>query len=459
MVFQVKIYNTYTRKKEDFKPIEENKIKMYVCGPTVYDYIHIGNARPVLFFDVVRRYFEFNDYKVDYVSNITDVDDKIINKAQAEGVSETEIADKYLAQYLVDCEALNVQSVRAMPRVTENMAEIVAFIDALVQDGFAYVVEGDVYFRVKKAADYGKLSGKKVEDLMTGARVEANTKKEDPLDFTLWKKTNVGITWDSPWGLGRPGWHTECVVMINEAFGGKIDIHGGGSDLQFPHHENEIAQSMCSTEHSIANTWMHVGRIGLDDEKMSKSLGNVVWVKDLLIEYDANVFRLFMLSTHYRQPINFSYEVLESAQKEWEKVTQIYDALFVHLDLNGMLDYTVPMIVNKEMIELLGMIMEIKKEFTLAMEDDFNTANAMTAVYAMVKLGNKFLRAKEDDFLLLTILNAFEEIFYVLGFKYEKAKMSSEDKELYKAWEQARVDKNFKLADELRSRLQERELI
>jgi len=459
MVFQMKIYNTYTRQKEDFISIEKNKVKMYVCGPTVYDYIHIGNARPVIFFDVVRRYFESINYEVDYVSNITDVDDKIINKAQAEGVSEVEISEKYLAQYLADCEALNARPVCAMPKVTENMNEIIYFINMLVENDFAYVTSGDVYFRVKKAADYGKLSGKKIEDLIAGARVEANTKKEDPLDFTLWKKTNVGITWDSPWGLGRPGWHTECVVMIKEEFGSKIDIHGGGSDLQFPHHENEIAQSICGAGHSIANTWMHVGRLGLDDEKMSKSIGNVVLVKDLLTEYDSDVFRLFMLSTHYRQPLNFSYEVLDATKKEWEKVRQAYDLLFTHLDLKGRLDYTLPLVADEKVFETLGQIMDIKKEFRATMADDFNTANGITAMYAMVKLANKLLRAKEKDAILMEALNVFELMFGVLGFKHQKAKMTLEDIEIYKSWEQAREAKNFELADELRQHLQERGLI
>jgi len=459
----MKIYNTYTREKEDFKPIEENKVKMYVCGPTVYDYIHIGNARPVIFFDVVRRYFEHLKYDVNYVSNITDVDDRIINKAQAEGMSEIEISEKYLAEYLSDCKNLNVKPVCAMPKVTETMNEIILFIDALVQNGFAYTVDGDVYFRVNKATDYGKLSGKKIEDLIAGARVEANTKKEDQLDFTLWKKTSVGITWDSPWGAGRPGWHTECVVMIDEAFGGKIDIHGGGSDLQFPHHENEIAQSICSNNHTIANYWMHVGRLGLtgDNEKMSKSLGNVVLMKDLLAEYDANVFRLFMLSVHYRQPISFSYDILKAAQKEWTKVTQAHDAVLNYLILNdfeALVGGTVFGARAEEYTNLL-MIADVKKDFNKAMEDDFNTANAITSMYALVKLANKFVRSKEPSLFLIRLLDAFNHMFNVLGFNHEPELISEEDVILYRNWNQARADKNFELADELRIRLQEKGII
>jgi len=450
MVFQVKIYNTYTRKKEDFKPISKNKVKMYVCGPTVYDYIHIGNARPVIFFDVVNRYFKYLGYDVNYVSNITDVDDKIINKAQAEGVSETEVSEKYLAQYVADCKALNVKPVDAMPKVTDNMDEIISFVDALIQGGCAYTVDGDVYFRVKKAADYGKLSGKKIEDLIAGARVEANNKKEDPLDFTLWKKTEVGITWESPWGAGRPGWHTECVVMIDEVFGGKIDIHGGGPDLPFPHHENEIAQSICANNHTLANYWMHVGRLAFDGEKMSKSLGNVVSVKDLLEEYDANVFKLFTLSTHYRQPITFSYDVLEQAQKEWEKVKEAYKGLFVYVDLND--GFANKWVVNQDLKKIMD-------EFCGHLDDDFNTANGITCLYELVKEMNKLVRSKARLEHCFYALYLFGEMLGMLGFDLQRDPLTTEDKNLFKQWEQARADKNFDLADELRGCLQERELI
>ncbi|MCL2560278.1 MAG: cysteine--tRNA ligase, partial [Turicibacter sp.] len=415
-----------------------------------YDYIHIGNARPVIFFDVVRRYFEATEHQVDYVSNITDVDDKIINKAQAEGVSETEIAEKYLTQYLADCRALNVKPVRAMPKVTESMDEILTFIDALVQDDFAYEVAGDVYFRVKKASDYGKLSGKKIEDLIAGARVEANAKKEDPLDFTLWKKTDVGITWDSPWGAGRPGWHTECVVMIEEAFKGKIDIHGGGSDLQFPHHENEIAQSVCGAGHTIANTWMHVGRLGLDDEKMSKSLGNVILVKDLLETYDANVFRLFMLSTHYRQPIDFSDAVMEQAQKEWEKVASAYVGLHRYIDLADGLS---------EGSQNSPLLMSLATDFDAFMADDFNTANAITTLHALVKEANKLVRAKAEIGEAKKALELFEDFQNTLGFQVDVTPMSDADKQRYRSWEQARADKNFELADDLRKELMVKGLV
>ncbi|MGL4373392.1 MAG: cysteine--tRNA ligase, partial [Turicibacter sp.] len=287
----MQIYNTYTREKEEFKPIEENTVRMYVCGPTVYNYIHIGNARPILFFDLVHRYFKYLGYDVKYVSNVTDVDDKIINRAIEEEVTEAQIAQKYL-NYFIECnQLLNALPVTAMPKVTESMDSIITFISELVERGFAYAVDGDVYFRIDKVREYGKLSGKVIDELEVGARIAQDNKKENPLDFVLWKKTNKGITWTSPWGEGRPGWHTECVVMINDEFHDKIDIHGGGADLQFPHHENEIAQALCMYDHNIANYWMHVGRLGINNEKMSKSIGNVINVKEMLEQMDPNAFR------------------------------------------------------------------------------------------------------------------------------------------------------------------------
>ena len=438
----MKIYNTYTREKENFSPIDQNSVKMYVCGPTVYDYIHIGNARPVIFFDVVRRFFENQNYKVDYVSNITDVDDKIINKALEVGVEERDISDKFLAQYIQDCTMLNVLPLRAMPKVTESMEEIIEFIEDLVKRDFAYEVKGDIYFRVNKVDEYGKLSGKKIDDLVVGARVEANTKKENPVDFTLWKKTEVGITWQSPWGMGRPGWHTECVVMIDDAFGGKIDIHGGGSDLQFPHHENEIAQSICHAGHTIANTWMHVGRLGLDDEKMSKSIGNVILVKDLLKEWETNAFRLFMLSTHYRQPINFSYEVLEASKKEWDKIKQAADSLNLHINLQS----GISVIENDE-------ITSHKSAFIEAMVDDFNTANAFTALFGLIKTVNKLVRQKQPVGELLYAKKVLQEMFFTLGLDYSFETIDEQILNLYREWEVARINKDFNQADILRAQL------
>ena len=439
------IYNTYTREKEEFKPIEENKVKMYICGPTVYNYIHIGNARPVLFFDLVHRYFKYLGYEVEFVSNVTDVDDKIINRAIEEEVTEAEIAEKYLNYFLECNQLLNALPFTSMPKVTENMDEMIQFIHELVERGFAYAVDGDVYFRIDKVREYGQLSGKKIEELEVGARIAEDSKKENPLDFVLWKKTDKGITWDSPWGAGRPGWHTECVVMINKEFNSKIDIHGGGTDLQFPHHENEIAQSLCMNGHSLANYWMHVGRLGLNNEKMSKSLGNVINVKDLIETIDPNAFRLFMLSVHYRQPINYTDENIQLAIKEWQKIKSTFDQLHLKLDLAETLD------MEGEVVPEVEALMQ---QFTAALEDDFNTSNAITSLYGVIKEINKMTRAKASDVACKYALMTLQNMTYIFGFDLSKKRLTLEERELMKAWEEARKAKDFAKADELRVQLQ-----
>ncbi|EFF63953.1 cysteine--tRNA ligase [Turicibacter sanguinis] len=439
------IYNTYTREKEEFRPIEENKVRMYICGPTVYNYIHIGNARPVLFFDLVHRYFKYLGYEVEFVSNVTDVDDKIINRAIEEGVTEAQISEKYLNYFLECNKALNALPLTAMPKVTESMDSMIEFINQLVERDFAYAVDGDVYFRIDKVREYGQLSGKKIDELEVGARIAEDSKKENPLDFVLWKKTDKGITWDSPWGAGRPGWHTECVVMINNQFHGKIDIHGGGTDLQFPHHENEIAQSLCMYEHNIANYWMHVGRLGLNNEKMSKSIGNVINVKDLIEQIDANAFRLFMLSVHYRQPINYTEENIQLAVKEWQKVKSTYDQLHLKLDLAGALDVE-PSVVPE--------IEALMNQFVEALEDDFNTANAIASLYGVIKEINKMVRAKASDEANRYALMTLQNMTYIFGFDLNKKRLTDEERELMQAWEEARKAKDFAKADELRGKLQ-----
>ncbi|MFR6470867.1 MAG: cysteine--tRNA ligase [Turicibacter sanguinis] len=439
------IYNTYTREKEEFRPIEENKVRMYICGPTVYNYIHIGNARPVLFFDLVHRYFKYLGYEVEFVSNVTDVDDKIINRAIEEGVTEAQISEKYLNYFLECNKALNALPLTAMPKVTESMDSMIEFINQLVERDFAYAVDGDVYFRIDKVREYGQLSGKKIDELEVGARIAEDSKKENPLDFVLWKKTDKGITWDSPWGAGRPGWHTECVVMINNQFHGKIDIHGGGTDLQFPHHENEIAQSLCMYEHNIANYWMHVGRLGLNNEKMSKSIGNVINVKDLIEQIDADAFRLFMLSVHYRQPINYTEENIQLAVKEWQKVKSTYDQLHLKLDLAGALDVE-PSVVPE--------IEALMNQFVEALEDDFNTANAIASLYGVIKEINKMVRAKASDEANRYALMTLQNMTYIFGFDLNKKRLTDEERELMQAWEEARKAKDFAKADELRGKLQ-----
>jgi len=444
------LYNTYTRQKEEFKPVEENTVKMYVCGPTVYSHIHIGNARPVIFFDVVHRYFNYLGYDVQYVSNVTDVDDKIINRAIEEGVTEAEVSEKYLDFFLECNEALNTLPVSSRPKVTDTIDEIVAFIQALVDKGVAYAVEGDVYFRIDKIKEYGQLSGKKIDELEVGVRISENQQKENPLDFTLWKKTNKGITWESPWGKGRPGWHTECVVMIEEAFKGKIDIHGGGSDLQFPHHENEIAQSMGCQGHNLANYWMHVGRLGLGDEKMSKSIGNVINVQDLLKDVDANVFRLFMLSVHYRSPINYSGEIMETTAREWAKIKQASSQLFRKLDLEDAFHVQ---------FKPISSIESVMAQFGGALDDDFNTANAIAELYGLIKEINKLLRSKASNAELKYAYMALQNMMYILGFNLDEKRLSPEDRQLLQGWEAARAAKDFAKADELRAKLVERNIL
>ncbi len=439
------IYNTYTREKEEFKPIDENVVRMYVCGPTVYNYIHIGNARPVIFFDVVHRYFKYLGYDVQFVSNVTDVDDKIINRAIEENTTEAEVSTKYLNYFLECNRKLNALPFTSMPKVTENMEEMIQFISDLIEKGFAYAAEGDVYFRIKKVQEYGKLSGKKIDELEVGARIAQDSKKEDPLDFVLWKKTDKGITWQSPWGSGRPGWHTECVVMIDKEFNQKIDIHGGGADLQFPHHENEIAQSLCMNGHNLANYWMHVGRLGINNEKMSKSIGNVINVKEMLEAIDPNAFRLFMLSVHYRQPINYTEENINLAVKEWQKIKSTSDQLHLKLDVAGALDVS-PTVVAE--IEVL------MNDFTAAMKDDFNTANAIAAFYGLIKQINKMLRANTEISELKYALMAFDCMSYIYGFKLTRQRLTTEARDLMKAWEDARRAKDFAKADELRVALQ-----
>jgi len=444
----MKIFNSYTNKLEEFVPIHEGKVNMYICGPTVYNYIHIGNARPVIFFDTVRRYFEHRDYEVKFASNFTDVDDKIITKAIELEQTEKEVTDKFITAFLNDVEKVNSKTDYIKPRVTEYMDKIIMYIQKLIDEGYAYEAEGDVYFRVTKVKDYGVLSNRNVDDLISGARIEVNSKKENPLDFTLWKKTDVGIKFDAPFGEGRPGWHTECVAMIENIFGEKIDIHGGGSGLLFPHHENEIAQSKAMHNHSIANYWMHNGLLNIDNAKMSKSEGKTVLVKDLTI--DPNAFRLFTLSTHYRSPINYTDEVLNSYVKEWDKIVRIYKAIYLKLDLADMLYGNAK--VDPDLLV-------IYKNFLDAMDNDFNTANAITAMQELVKKANQLFRSKTEPEILLSVIKLFDDFLYVLGLNIDASPLAKEDKEVYLNWEKARKEKDFASADKYRALLQEKGII
>ncbi|MDD8048886.1 MAG: cysteine--tRNA ligase [Thomasclavelia sp.] len=445
----MKLFNTLTNKKEEFKPIKEKEVSIYVCGPTVYNYVHIGNTRPMIIFDVLRRTFEYLGYKVTFVSNFTDVDDKIIKAAKEQGVTEKELTTKYIKAYEDVRRDLNLEFPTYAPKVTDTMDEIIAFIGKLVDLGYAYEVDGDVYFRVSKIHEYGMLSGINVEDLKAGAsqRVDENDKKEDPTDFALWKKTDEGIQFDSPWSKGRPGWHTECVVMINDIFPkGLIDIHGGGQDLKFPHHENEIAQSMALNKHPIAHTWMHNQMINIDNQKMSKSLGNVIWAKDLIKELGVNVYKWFMLSSHYRNPLNMTEEVIDGCKKEVNKVESVVKSAGLMIQVNGVKtdEY------NKDTVD----------KMVNALCDDLNTSLALTNILDEVKVLNQKLRNKEKDYKEIAVeLNTLLKMVDVLGFVFDYQTLSNEDIALYNSWQEAKNKKDFDTADKLRTKLNERGII
>ncbi len=440
----MKIYNTLTNRLETFTPLHEGTVNMYVCGPTVYNYIQIGNARPVIFFDVVRRFFDYIGYNVNFVSNITDVDDKIITRAIELEQTERDIAERFIKAFYEDVERVGSSSDYLAPRVTEYMDAIIGYIEKLLEKDYAYHHDGDVYFRVGKIADYGILSGRKLEELLVGARVEINRKKENPLDFTLWKKTTDGVKYPSPWGEGRPGWHTECVAMIEEIFGGQIDIHGGGADLIFPHHENEIAQNRAMHPHHIARFWMHNGHLTVDHEKMSKSADNYILVKDLDVDYMG--FRLFTLNTHYRSPINYTEESLANHVNEWQRLKRTYAQAFYALDLAEALDGNAT---------LDAQLLKIKKRFIAAMEADFNTANAITELQNLAKTTNRRLRERENHDALRAAVRLSEELFDVLGLDTSLKRMSKAIRHIYMEWGEARRKKDFEKADRLREKLME----
>ena len=447
----MRLFNTLTNKKEEFKPIEEGKVSIYICGPTVYNHAHIGNTRPMIVFDVLRRTFEYLGNDVTFVSNYTDVDDKIIKAAKAEGITEKELTDKYIKAYEDVRAGLNIEDPTYKPRVTETMPEIINLIQALIDKGYAYEVDGDVYFHVTKVKEYGMLSGIKVEDLIAGASDRTlsvdDKKKESTTDFALWKKTNEGIQFDTPWSKGRPGWHTECVVMINKLFkDGKIDIHGGGQDLKFPHHENEIAQSMAYNGHPIANYWMHNQMINIDGEKMSKSLGNVLWAKDLIVEFGCNVFKWLMLSTHYRNPLNMTDDVIAGVRKEVSKVENATKNASLYLQVNHVPahDY------KKETVDAM----------VNALEDDLNTSLALTQVLDQVKVLNQVMRVREkDNDVIATEYATLVKMGDVLGFLFEGTKLSEEDIALYEQWNAYKKEKNFDEADRVRKELTERGIL
>ena len=444
----IQIYNTLTQKKEVFRPIEEGKVKMYVCGPTVYNYIHIGNARPAIVFDTVRRYFEYRGYEVTYISNITDVDDKIIKASQEQNEDVFTLANRFSEAYFEDIFALGCKKATVHPRVTENMDEIIEFIQGLIDKGFAYESEGDVYFRTRKFEEYGKLSHQSIDDLHLGARIEIGEKKHDPLDFALWKAAKPGeIFWESPWGKGRPGWHIECSTMARKYLGDTIDIHAGGQDLAFPHHENEIAQAEALTGKPFANYWMHNGYINIDNEKMSKSLGNFVLVHDNLKKHDPEVLRFFMLSVHYRHPINYSEELLQNAKNGLERLRTSITNLKHRQKASTNL--------TEDDSKWLAEIEKFYNQFIEEMDDDFNTANAISVLFELSKSANYYLMEKVTSTKVIDrYLEVFEQLFQVLGFSTEKEEILDEEIErLIEERNEARKNRNFQRADEIRDYL------
>ena len=411
----MKLYNTMTNKIEEFKTIEENKVKMYVCGPTVYNYIHLGNARPIVVFDTLARYFKYKGMEVDYVQNFTDVDDKIINKSIEEGISASEVSEKYIKCFFEDINRLNILESVKRPKVTENMEEIIEIIQKLIDNGFAYEKDGDVYFEVKKYKDYGKLSNQKIEELELGARIDVSEIKKNPMDFALWKKKKKEGEpfWESPWGQGRPGWHIECSAMAKKYLGNTFDIHGGGQDLVFPHHENEIAQSKCAYHGNFANYWLHNGFIQINGDKMSKSTGNFFLLREILEKFSGNAVRLFILSTHYRKPINFSFENMEDTKKALQNIVKSMNKF------EGIVEkYKNEKTVEIKNLDFSQKIDEFDKKFEEAMDEDMNTPQALATIFDQIKKTNKFISTNEDE---------VSTIYYEIKKSYDSLKRKIEN--------------------------------
>lgn len=442
---EIRLYNSLTNKVEPFKPLKENEVSIYVCGPTVYNYIHIGNLRPVCFFDTLRKFFETVGYKVTYVSNFTDVDDKIILKAKEEGISEKELTDFYINAYLDTIHEFNVKDATFNPRVTEYMPQIINYIDELVKTDNAYVEDNEVFFSVQSIDGYGKLSKINTDELKAGARIKENEKKKYPFDFLLWKDTSEGIKWDSPRGKGRPGWHTECCVMIDSIFKGRIDIHGGGSDLKFPHHENEIAQAEAHNHNHIANFWIHNAMMNINGDKMSKSLNNVILAKDALNEFGADVTRLILLNASYRSIINFTDETLNSNKAIIDKFNFSYKQANLIMNLNEL-----PLDGESTLLT----------PFLETLADDMNLPNAITYTLDLIKKLNQLLRSKEVDLKEVSnIYYGLNKIFYILGLHISPNKISEEDKSLYKQYLEFKANKDFISSDKLREILTQKGIL
>lgn len=451
----MKIYNTMTRKKEEFVPIREGKVGIYVCGPTVYDYIHIGNARPMIVFDTLRRYLTYKGYEVNYVSNFTDVDDKIIKRANEEGVDASVISERYIAEVKKDMAALNVQEATTHPQATQEIPDMIALVETLIEKGYAYEVNGTVYFRTRQFKEYGKLSHKNLDDLRSGNRelkVSGDSEKEDSLDFVLWKPKKEGEpAWESPWGEGRPGWHLECSCMSKKYIGDIIDIHAGGEDLIFPHHENEIAQSEAANGTEFARYWMHNAFLKINNEKMSKSLGNFFTVREIGEKYPLQVIRFFMLSAHYRSPLNFSDELIEAAKSGLERILTAYDKI------KAAAEHAETESLTEQEQALCEQIDAFVKKYEAAMDDDLNTADAIAVIFELVKLTNTTVQTGSSKAYCEKAMTTIKQLCDVLGIEVEREQelLDTDIEQLIEERQQARKDKNFARADEIRNLLQE----
>lgn len=455
----IRIYNTLSKKKEDFIPLEEGKVRMYVCGPTVYNFIHIGNARPMIVFDTVRRYLEHKGYEVNFVSNFTDVDDKIIKKANEEGVSAEEISQRYIAECKKDMDGMNIKPATTHPLATQEIDGMIAMISDLIEKGYAYAVNGTVYFRTRKFKDYGKLSHKNLDDLQAGNRsllVSGEEEKEDSLDFVLWKPKKEGEPyWTSPWGDGRPGWHIECSVMSKKYLGEEIDIHGGGEDLIFPHHENEIAQSEACCGHVFSRYWMHNAFLNIDNRKMSKSLGNFFTVREISEKYDLQVLRFFMLNAHYRSPLNFSAELMEASKNALERIQTAVD------NLKFLAEHASSQEMTEEEAARAEEAAKYEAAFDSAMDDDFNTADALAAIFDLVKFANTTAGENSSKAYVLALRTRIQGLCDIMGLITEKKEelLDAEIEQLIGERQAARKAKDFARADEIRTQLLEKGII
>ncbi|TDT51264.1 cysteinyl-tRNA synthetase [Fonticella tunisiensis] len=452
----IKIYNTMTRKKEEFVPVTSGEVKMYVCGPTVYNFFHIGNARTFIVFDTVRRYFEYRGYRVKFIQNFTDIDDKLIKKANEKGTTVKEVAERFIEEYYKDADALKLKRATVNPKATEHINEIIKFIKDLEDKGYAYAVDGDVFFRTKKFKEYGKLSHQNIDELESGSRIEVDERKEDPLDFVLWKSQKPGEPgWESPWGVGRPGWHIECSAMASSLLGETIDIHGGGADLAFPHHENEIAQSEARSGKPFANYWMHVAFLNVNNQKMSKSTGNFFTAREILEKYDSEVVRLFMISGHYRNPINFSIELLDQAKSALER---LYNSV-------NHLEYIIEAAQDRELTDeerdFANKLDGYRERYIEVMDDDFNTADASSVLFDIVRDVNIFIKESTAKSLAEKALGLLRELGQPLGIlqRSTKGELDEEIQRLVEERQKARKEKNFALADKIRDELKARGII